>query len=55
MGTIVRYPKKQEMREESMSSELSDEICRNWIKAEFFRVSISTGSFLGIAQKRRVS
>lgn len=40
-----------EMREERGTSELSDEIYRNWIRTEFFRVSLPTGSFLAISEE----
>lgn len=55
MGTIGRYPMNLEMREERVTSELSDEVYRNWVKAAFFRVSLSTGSFLGISEKKCLS
>lgn len=55
MGTIAKYLKNLEMREERVSIEVSNEIYRNWIKVEFFRVTLSIGRFLGIFQKRCVS
>ena len=51
MGTTARFPKNLEMMER-MTSELSDEIYKNCIKAEFFRVSLSIGSFPGNMSKK---